>query len=214
MCVTSSTHSRPRRKTAPARRAEIVSAASDIALTEGLGSLTLRRVAATVDVFPGLIHHYFPSVDDLVANTFGHAAAAELKAISDQVGLLMDPLARLRALVSLLLSQDRDAVSLLWLDAWQGSRHRAALRAAVIGQMRAWQDYVAGLIADGVAAGAFKAQDISSSAVRILAAIDGLSIQAAVRASLDYATVREMVLSTIERELGLPSGHLAVDAAT
>ena len=203
MCVTSSTHSRPRRKTAPARRAEIVSAASDIALTEGLGSLTLRRVAATVDVFPGLIHHYFPSVDDLVADTFGHAAAAELKAISAQVGLLMDPLARLRALVSL-----------LWLDAWQGSRHRAALRAAVIGQMRAWQDYVAGLIADGVAAGAFKAQDISSSAVRILAAIDGLSIQAAVRASLDYATVREMVLSTIERELGLPSGHLAVDAAT
>ncbi|MFE6993528.1 TetR/AcrR family transcriptional regulator, partial [Streptomyces pharetrae] len=62
------------RKDPAARRAEIVDAAAGVALREGLECVTLRRVAEELDVRPGLISHYFPSADDLVAEAFGSAA--------------------------------------------------------------------------------------------------------------------------------------------
>jgi hypothetical protein len=43
----------------------------------------------------------------------------------------------------------------------------------------------------------------------VLALIDGVSVQAAVRTTLDYEPVREMVLAGTSRELGLPPGSLA-----
>lgn len=67
------------RKSPEARRAEIVETAAAVALAEGLECLTLRRIADELDVRPGLISHYFPSVEDLVAEAFGTAAGAELE---------------------------------------------------------------------------------------------------------------------------------------
>ncbi|MFC4913922.1 TetR family transcriptional regulator C-terminal domain-containing protein [Actinomadura gamaensis] len=66
------------RKSPEARRAEIVAAASAIALAEGLECVTLRRVADELAVRPGLISHYFPVTEDLVAEAFGAAASGEL----------------------------------------------------------------------------------------------------------------------------------------
>ncbi|WP_449341177.1 TetR family transcriptional regulator, partial [Streptomyces canarius] len=68
------------RKDPAARRAEIVAAAAAVALTEGLECVTLRRIAEELDVRPGLISHYFPSVEDLVAEAFADAATAEIDA--------------------------------------------------------------------------------------------------------------------------------------
>lgn len=69
------------RKSPEARRAEIVDTAAAVALSEGLECLTLRRIADELDVRPGLISHYFPSVEDLVAEAFGTAAGAELEVL-------------------------------------------------------------------------------------------------------------------------------------
>ena len=45
--------------------------------------------------------------------------------------------------------------------------------------------------------------------MRILALIDGMSVQAAIPQRMSYQAVRDMVMSTSERELGLPPGSLA-----
>jgi len=190
------------------RRGEIVAAASRLALAEGLQSLTLRRVADALGVVPGLVHHYFPAVDDLAAAAFAHAAGVERAGAFAVLPPAALPLAQLRALLGLLLEETSDAISLLWLDAWQASRNRPALRAEVTRQMAAWQADLAGLIARGVASGAFRCVDTAVAAVRILALIDGLSVQAAIRFSIGYASVQDLVVETIERELGLESGTL------
>ena len=70
-----------RRKPPEERRTEIVQAASVLALTEGLESLTLRRVADALGVVPGLVNHYFRSVEDLVAEAFTAAAYGETSAV-------------------------------------------------------------------------------------------------------------------------------------
>jgi hypothetical protein len=46
-------------------------------------------------------------------------------------------------------------------------------------------------------------------ALQILSLVDGLSVQAATRGTLDYTAVRAMVIATAERLLALPSGTLA-----
>jgi len=190
------------------RRSEIIEAASRLALGEGLQSLTLRRVADALGVVPGLVNHYFPAVDDLAAAAFAHAAGAERAGAFAVLPAAAPPVEQLRALLSPLLEQSSDAISLLWLDAWQASRNRPALRAEVTRQMAAWQADLGALITQGVARGAFHCADPQVAALRILALIDGLSVQAAIRFSIAYDAVRDLVVETIERELGLTSGTL------
>jgi AcrR family transcriptional regulator len=196
------------RKSATERRAEIVSAAELMALDEGLESLTLRRVADALGVVPGLVNHYFPAIDELVATAFGTAAAAELEEILAAVAAVGGPTERIRRLLALLTDDDRDRLSLLWLDAWQAGRRRPALHAEVVRLMVAWQERVAELISDGVRAGEFHTDDPATAAARILTVVDGLSVQAVMRSAIDDHRVRELLFTTAERELSLPPATL------
>ena len=203
-----------RRKSAVERRAEIVAAAQAMALDEGLESLTLRRVADALGVVPGLVNHYFPAVDDLVATAFAQAAAAELAEILTVVAAAEGPTERMRTLLTLLTAEDRDRLSLLWLDAWQAGRRRPALHAEVVRLMVAWQDRVTELVELGVRVGEFHTDDAATAAARILTVVDGLSVQAVMRAAIDDQRVRQLAFSTAERELGMPAGALGRGSGT
>lgn len=107
-----------RRKPTEQRRVEIVSAACQIALADGLDSVTLRRIADTLGVFPGLVSYYFPSVGDLVAEAFGDVMTHD----RDETFAMIEATApahllRMRELLLYMLNDDRDRISLLWLDA-------------------------------------------------------------------------------------------------
>ena len=197
------------RKSPLQRRDEIVAAAGRIALSDGLQSLTLRRVAQELAVAPGLINHYFRDVDALVAAAFAAAAGVEREAVFAGLEAEPDPRRQVGLLLDRLSRDDSDAISLVWLDAWQASRSRPPLKEEVRRQMLAWQEQLAALVARGQAAGVFSPGDASAAAQRILALIDGLSVQAALRHSIDFAAVREMVFAGVERELGLDPGGLA-----
>lgn len=60
------------------RRAEILDAATRLALGHGLDHVTLRSIAQELGVAGSLVSHYFPAVDELLAEVFGGAARAEL----------------------------------------------------------------------------------------------------------------------------------------
>src|SRR5262249_30326246 len=66
------------RKTPAEPRSEIVASAARSGLTEGLECVPLRRVADELGVQPGLVGHYFPAADELVAEAFTHATMREL----------------------------------------------------------------------------------------------------------------------------------------
>jgi AcrR family transcriptional regulator len=206
--VTSRPQATARRKPAGERLAEIIEAAAAIAVAEGLDRVTAKRVAAELGVFPGLVSHYFATADELVATAFAHAAAAEREQIFCAALLADRPVDRIRRLLGSWLHQDRDPVSLLWLDAWQASRRRPALLAEVGRQMNADLDRLSAVIADGITAGEFPIDHPGEPALQILSLVDGLSVQAATRQTLDYAPVRSMVIATAERLLALPPGTL------
>jgi len=210
--VTSRPQATARRKPAGERLAEIVEAAAAIAVAEGLDRVTAKRVAAELGVFPGLVGHYFATADELVATAFAHAAAAEREQIFGRAELAARPVDQVRRLLQSWLHQDRDPVSLLWLDAWQASRRRPALMTEVGRQMTADLDRLSAIIAGGIATGDFPVDDPAEPALQILSLIDGLSVQAATRQTIDYTAVRSMVIATAERLLRLPPATLAPPA--
>ncbi|MEU3574384.1 TetR family transcriptional regulator C-terminal domain-containing protein [Kitasatospora sp. NPDC036755] len=206
--MTSSVQRKRVRKSPEDRRAEIVGAAAEVALTEGLECITLRRIADQLAVRPGLISHYFPAVEDLVAEAFGSAATAELDALLPADPRDGSPLRHLGRFFARTTGPSYDDVSRLWLNARHLSRYRPVLRDRVLDQETAWRGRLGGLIAAGVERGEFHADDPVLAAVRILVVIDGLAGHANTGLRNHPSSVTRLAAATAERELGLTEGAL------
>ncbi|MFG2617288.1 TetR/AcrR family transcriptional regulator [Streptomyces sp. NPDC048507] len=202
------------RKSPEARRAEIVGAAAAVALAEGLECVTLRRIADELAVRPGLISHYFPVVEDLVAEAFGSAAGAELDALLPDPpppGTATEHLARFLARTS---GTAYDTISRLWINARHLSRYRPVLRERVAAQEAAWRGRLEALLSRGVAGGEFRTPDPYVTTIQILVVLDGLGAHANTDTRDRPAAVTAMAVSTAENLLGLAAGTLTRAAGT
>lgn len=196
------------RKSPAARRAEIVEAAAAVALTEGLECITLRRIGEELDVRPGLISHYFPSAEDLVAEAFGSAASAELDALLPAERPDRSPTRHLARFFAHATGPAYEDISRLWINARHLSRYRPVLRDRVGEQQDAWRGRLEGLVREGVEQGEFRTDDAEVTAIQILVVIDGLGAHANTDTSNRPDAVTRMAVTTAERELGLASGTL------
>ncbi|RST04863.1 TetR family transcriptional regulator [Streptomyces sp. WAC07149] len=196
------------RKSPEARRAEIVEAATGVALAEGLECLTLRRIADELAVRPGLISHYFPSVEDLVAEAFGSAASAELDRLVPAGTDGESPTLRLARFLAHTAGDSYDAISRLWINARHLSRYRPVLRDRVAVQEAAWRGALERLIREGVDREEFRTPDPYVTTIQILVVLDGLGAHANTDTADRPAAVTRMAVTTAERELGLPPGAL------
>lgn len=163
------------------RSAQIEEAARAVALEGGLVAVTLRGVASRIGVASGLVSHYAPSMDALVASTFSAIVAAEIADVEQLLAAYPSPPGRLLALVDTLLDQSRDDVTVIWVEAWAMGRRNNALAAAVREQMDAWQQVIHGIVEEGVDKGNFREVDPGSIAWQLLGMIDGLNAHALVR---------------------------------
>ncbi|MDQ1033968.1 DNA-binding transcriptional regulator YbjK [Streptomyces sp. V3I8] len=199
------------RKAPAERRHEIVAAAARVGLTEGLECVTLRRVADELGVRPGLVGHYFPAADTLVAEAFTAATMADLDTLLPERpdGPGDDrPRAVLRRFFTLTSSTEFDDVSRLWLNARHLSRYRPGLREHVVAQEMLWCRRVEKVIIAGTESGDFTCADPWAAALRILVTIDGAS--AYINTSIDRRgdCVVHLARTVAEAELGLAAGAL------
>ncbi len=196
------------RKDPATRRAEIVAAAGAVALAEGLECVTLRRVADDLGVRPGLISHYFPSADDLVAEAYGSAAADELDILMPAADRDESPTVRLARFFTRTIGEPYDEMSRLWVNVRHLSRYRPLLAQRVRRQEAAWRERLGELIADGIDAGDFVTDDPDAVVMMILVVLDGLSAHVNTDTIARPDTVLTMGAALAERELGLPPGTL------
>lgn len=204
--MVSSPEMRRVRKHPDERRAEILAAAADIALAEGLERITLRAVAERIGVRPGLITHYYPSAEDLVIAAFVRAAEGERVAVYRPDG---SALARLAALVRDMEAPSADALSKLWLNARHLSRFTPALAEAVHEQEKLNVASLLAIIDDGIADGTFRCDDPLAACVRILVAIDGHGAYVNDIGGFTHSAYERFVTDTAEWALGLAPGVLA-----
>lgn len=183
-----------------------MAAAARTGLTEGLERITLRRVADDLGVRPGLVGHYFPVVEELVAEAFTSAALGELDVLLPETVVEPAPeevMPTLRDFLSRMSGPVFDDVSRLWLNARHLSRYRPALRERVVSQELLWCRRVEQVITLGVEQETFRCEDPWGAAVRVMAAIDGANSYINTSAPQRSAPLTAMVRTLAEVELGL-----------
>jgi len=180
----------------------VIEAAAAIAVRDGLDKVTAKRVAAAIGVRAGLVDHYF-TADQLVAAAFALAAAAESDEVFGEAEAIPDAPGKIRHLLATWLSHGHDPLSLLWLDAWQASRHRPALRHEVTAQMAKDIDRLTVIIQGGVNRGEFTTAEPALAAGQIFSLVDGLSVQAAIRGTIEYTYSQALVAVVTETILGV-----------
>ena len=186
------------------RRQAIVDAALAVALRKGLAATTVRDVAAEMGTSSGLIHHYFESMDDVLAAAFEKAAAADLAVTVAAMESATDPIDKLVAYLVSYTRADQDWAFQIWLDAWAEASRRPALQQASVNLNVAWQQLLVKAIESGIEQGVMTCSDPEAAAWRILSLQDGLSLQVVAHGTiLDRITVSDWVARIAEIELGL-----------
>ncbi len=194
------------------RREAIVDAALVVARRKGLAATTVRDVATQMGTSSGLIHHYFDSMDEVLAAAFERVAGEDLAQTEVLLEGASGPRELLRAFLASYASVGDDWAFQLWLDAWAEAGRRPVLREASSRLNLAWSALLERAIRAGVEDGTFRCDDPTGAAWRILSLVDGLALQVvAHRTVVDRADMLAWAATAAERELGLAPGSLAVD---
>jgi len=191
------------------RREAIVTATVDVARRKGLASTTVRDVAAEMGTSSGLIHHYFDSMDDVLAAAFEVVAAQDLEISAGLMAEAPTATEALRIFFRTYTPADKDWAFQLWLDAWAEAARRPAVQVTSRRLNLEWQALLERTIRSGVAAHAFQCADPAGAAWRILSLLDGLALQVVAHGTT--ITRRDVVAwstEAAERELGLTEGAL------
>lgn len=193
------------------RRAAIVDAALAVARRKGLAATTVRDVAAEMGTSSGLIHHYFDSMDAVLAAAFERVAGEDLEQTAVIVEAAGDPREVVREFLASYAPVGDDWAFQLWLDAWAEAARRPVLRAASSRLNLAWASLLERAIRAGVAEGIFRCPNPTAAAWRILSITDGLALQVVAHQTIvDRADMLAWAATAAERELGLSEGSLAV----
>jgi AcrR family transcriptional regulator len=157
----------------------------------------------------GLIHHYFASMDDVLAAAFEVVASQDLELSARLMSAAASPVDALRLFFETYTPADKDWAFQLWLDAWAEAARRPAVQATSRRLNLEWQALLERTIEDGVGAGAFLCPDPGGAAWRILSLLDGLALQVVAHGTtISRADVVAWSTAAAERELGLLAGAL------
>lgn len=200
------------RKNPEERRREIVTAAARLAGKTGLGSISLRSVAQEAGVAPGLVNHYFPAVEQLVAEAFAQVGAVDLRDHFATIRTESAPVQQMRIYMRSALAERPDSMRLMAVEAYYLARYQPLLSDALTVLVDAWDGEMAQLIDEGTRNGAFRSDDPMKSAIHIFALIDAFALQAVALSPARLSIVREVIIQATERELGLAKGSLQFDS--
>jgi AcrR family transcriptional regulator len=191
------------------RREAIVDATRRVMVRQGIAATTVRDVAAEMGTSSGLIHHYFGSMDDLLAEAFDALASADLASTREALMVASDPVERLAIFLVTYNRSDESWSVQLWLDAWSEASRRPALRRTSRRLNEAWQRLVAELINDGVMRDVMRCDDPGELAWRLVSLLDGLALQTVAHDDLmSRSDASRWAREYAERELSLPAGAL------
>ena len=200
------------------RRASIIAATRAVMARRGIAGTTVRDVAAELGTSSGLIHHYYSSMDELLAEAFEEAARTDLNDVLDAIDQGRDPEEKLAIFFDTYDRGMRDGTGdfgmQIWLDAWAEAARRPTLQRTSRRLNEEWQRLLAGIMRAGVQSGEMSCADPDASAWRILSLLDGLILQVVAHGDvLSREQADAWSRSAAEQELGLRQGSLRRRAA-
>jgi AcrR family transcriptional regulator len=185
------------------RRALLVEAAGAVIAIRGFDGATVRDVARQANVSTGLLHHYFDSFPDLLAEAFAKEAEDERDRLSAATRAIPEPLPRLDTLVALYAPRADDPSWFIWFSAWSAAPRQPKLRRSAERIHREWSTQFEDVLRDGARAEAFSCADPPGATRRLLSLMDGLATQVVAIRSLDASEVAGDIAIAVAAETGL-----------
>ena len=165
-----------RRSEPDARRLSLIEACARVLAREGIAGASVRTIAVEAGVSAGLVGHYFPGVDALIAATYAHTGARVDAALEAAVAAAGDdPRDRLEAYVTASFAAPIADPQLLatWIAFWSLVRARPEIAALHDEQYGGFRGKLEKLLADcGLPANALR-----RTAIAITALVDGLWLE-------------------------------------
>ena len=171
-----------------------------IGAERGLESVSIRDVAKRAAVAPGLIHHYFPSLDALMTESFGSWADTMLRQLRQQSEGVSPRMALALAVANLSPEQR------IWNDALTTASRFSQLRDRARELSVQYLDHVESLIRTGVADGVFTCDDPTRAAWRIILMLDGLVAMVHILDIIKPEETALIVGPVVEGQLSLEPG--------
>jgi AcrR family transcriptional regulator len=188
-------------------RERILDAAMRRIAREGIDEVRIARIAMDAGVSAALVHYHFDSREALLVEALEHSfeTAGDLRTASGG-GPAVAPEDRLRALIDACLPEpgaQRDDF-VLWVELWLRAARRPELSATAGRLYARLHEWTRGVIDDGVARGAFAAQDTERATDRLLALIDGYGVRALIGdPAMSLERARAEVWAAAVAELGV-----------
>lgn len=171
-----STRAAFRRAEPDARRQSLIEACARVLACAGVAGTSVRAIALEAGVSPGLVNHYFTSVDDLVAAAYAEVGARVDAALEQALAAAADdPRARLEAFATASFAPPIADPQLLatWIAFWGLARSQEQIAAEHARQYSGFRARLEELLfACGVAP-----ERLRLAAIGITAMIDGLWLE-------------------------------------
>ena len=198
------------RKTATARRAEVL----DETLTQiralGMAAVRVADVAEASGVSPALIIYHFRTKENLLSEALLHASAQDLSTLDAIVGGPGSPTARLLAALDWYSPTGPARGWAIWIDAWSVALQDNGLAKVLANLQRRWIDAIAAVIDEGVTAGSFPPVDAMAVAARLTSFLDGLAVRSVVhKARPPRRDLRSWLIRQVAWELSVDPAVLA-----
>ncbi|MFE2045211.1 TetR/AcrR family transcriptional regulator [Streptomyces sp. NPDC059477] len=188
------------------RRGEMLRAAVEQIEARGVAAVRIADVASALGVSNALVLYHFSTKEKLVAAAFTHAAQDDLAQLRTLLGRRTSALRRLRSAVRWYAPTGQAKGWRLWIEGWAVALREPALQEVTRELDREWKAALAGVIAEGVAAGEFRCPDPTATALRLTALLDGLAVQITSYAgAVSRTRAQQWVDEALARELGLDS---------
>lgn len=203
--------SAPAAKAPEERRRRILEATVAVIRDRGFAGARVSDIATTAGTSAGLVLYHFGSLSGAMnealtwlEDTFYSDLAGELEAVPD-------PVERLRRLAELAAGSGPGVGDwTLWLELWVRALRDDSARAARESLDNRWRAMLREVLADGVAAGTFRAADVEGSVLRLACLMDGLAIQLALGdPGMTPERFRDLWLAGAARELGIDAAEFA-----
>lgn len=165
-----------RRSEPDARRHSLVEACARVLAREGIAGASVRSIALEAGVSAGLVGHYFPGVDALVAATYAHTGARVDAALDEAVAAARPgPRARLEAFVTASFAPPIADPQLLatWIAFWSLVRSRPDIARLHDEQYGGFLAQLEALLKNCAVPDA----ELRSAAIAIAALVDGLWLE-------------------------------------
>lgn len=195
-------------------RERILDAACEQIAAEGIDEVRIARVAMRAEASTALVHHYFSTRDELLAEALMHSfelagddrfgpegERAEPGSATERLARVLDE--------SLPRPGHQEREWILWVELWLRAVRDPALRPIAAKLYARYREWIAEAIAAGVESGEFEPCDPGELADHAMALLDGLGLRALLEdPEMDLGRAHRMVADLLAPRLGIERAAL------